>query len=115
VSSMQTGLAVTGRAITGTLKYISTGTLADTWGPGHFMALKFTNNDQSHVTTIKVAMQPSVSSGFVALDADMNAVIKVTDKRQQVFAVQYTDGTTTRTDTYSVAGLTLADPPTDGA
>ena len=105
VSQMQTGLAVTGHKITGTLHNITEGQIVTDWGPGHFMALKFTKNDES-VTDIKVGMVPTQGSGFVSLDQDMNAMMKVTSTDQR-FAVQQTDGTLTETVYYDLSALVL--------
>ena len=33
-------------------------------------------------------LEPSVSSGLVALDEDMNAVFKITDKNKQVLVIE---------------------------
>lgn len=109
VSDMQEDLAVDSddREITGTLKYLASGQLTVDWGEGNFMALKFTNND-TKVTSIKVGLNPSQGSGLVELDADMDGVFKVSDKDEQVFVIQYTDGRYVQTDTYDLSGLTLA-------
>lgn len=93
-------------AITGTLKYLSTGALATDWGAGYFIALKFSNID-SRLTTVKVGLTPSEGSGLVALDADRNGVFKVTNKATQKFTVQITDGRDTQTTYYTLSGLTL--------
>jgi len=94
-------------AITGTLKYISTGTLATDWGAGNFIALKFKNNDEN-VTKIKVGLDPSQSSGLVELDSDMNGVFKITDKNAQKFVVECYDKDNNKDRyEYSLKGLTL--------
>lgn len=89
---MQTSIAVADGAITGTLKYLSSGALATDWGAGNFMALKFTESN-SNVSDVYVGMSPSVSSGLLPLDSDMDGVFKVTDKDTQKFvAVEIIDG-----------------------
>lgn len=93
---MQTGLTVGSGKITGTLHKLSTGQLVTDWGAGYFMALKFTDIDDS-ATSIMVGMDPSQGSGLVELidDPDKNGVFKVTDKDAQKFVVHsYGDGTT---------------------
>lgn len=70
------------------------------------MALKFSNID-SRLTTVKVGLTPSEGSGLVALDEDLNGVFKVTDKDDQKFTVQITDGRDTQTTYYDLGGLTL--------
>lgn len=107
VSDIQTGLTVTDNAITGTLKYLDTGSIPGVWGDGNFMALKFTNIDP-RATSVLVGMDPSQSSGLVEIinDPDRNGVFKVTDKDNQEFKVVITDGTQTTTKTYDLSGLT---------
>lgn len=106
VSTMQTGVTVANGAITGTLHKLTSGSLVDVWGAGFFLALKFTK-DNANATSIKVGLRPSVSSGLVELDADMDGVFKITDKNAQVFVIQCSDGEVTYTKTYDLSGLTL--------
>ena len=87
MSDLQSDIAVSDGKITGTLNYISTGTLARDWGAGNFMVLKFSGIDPL-ATSAKVGMSPSQGSGLVELDEDMNGVFKVTDKDAQKFVVQ---------------------------
>lgn len=105
---MQEDLTVGADAITGTLHYIDSGTLAHDWGAGNFMALKFTDIDPE-ATSIKVGMQPSESSGLVEIidDPDKNGVFKVTDKNKQKFVVQTTTGGVTTTKHYSLTDLVV--------
>lgn len=86
VSAMQTGVTVTGNKISGTLHKLTSGQLVTDWGEGYFIALKFTKNNAA-ASDIKVGLRPSVSSGLVSLDPDMDAVIKITDKDEQKFVV----------------------------
>lgn len=98
VSDIQSGVSVSGKKgdltakITGTLKYLSTGPIAEYWGAGNFLALKFADVDPE-ATSIKVGLEPSEGSGLVELlgDPDMNCVGKVTNKNTQKFKVQITD------------------------
>lgn len=108
VGDLQTGLTVDGDAITGTLKYVSSGALATDWGAGNFMALDFGGIDTAGLTSIKVGMVPSESSGLVELlgDPDMNGVFKVTDKESQVFRIVATDGKQTAKRDFDLSGLT---------
>ena len=109
VSDMQKNdVTVTGNKITGTLKYLSTGTIASDWGAGYFLALKFSNLYAS-ATSVKVGLKPSVSSGLVELlgDPDMNGIFKITDKDTQKFRVVTTDGTHTLTQSFDLSGLIL--------
>lgn len=86
VSAMQTSLTVANGKITGTLHKLTSGQLVKDWGEGYFMALKFTKNN-ANATDIKVGLKPSVSSGLVSLDSDMDGVFKVTKKDEQKFVV----------------------------
>ena len=106
VSAMQTSVAVANGAITGTLHKLTSGSLVDVWGEGYFIALKFTKNNEA-ATSIKVGLRPSVSSGLVELDEDMDGVFKITDKDAQVFVVQCSNGEVSYTLTFDLSGLTL--------
>ena len=109
VSAMQTSIAVANGAITGTLKKLTSGQLVTDWGEGYFLALKFTK-DNAKADSIKVGLRPSVSSGLVELDADMDGVFKITDKDNQKFLVRCTDeGGNAFTSVYDLSGLTLSD------
>lgn len=106
VSSLQTGVAIANGAITGSLSYINSGALKRDWGAGNFLALKFT--DYANADKIMVGLVPSVSSGLVALDEDMNAVFKITDKSKQILVVDtYKDEDVVR-QKFTLSGLTLA-------
>ena len=108
VSDLQSGIVVGDGSIRGTLKHVSSGALANDWGPGNFIALKFGAPVDSDVS-LKVGLDPSQGSGLVALDDDMNGVFKVTDKNAQVFKVVGSDGTRTTERTFDLSGLTLED------
>ena len=107
---MQTGVTVSDGAITGTLKFIEGG-LAESGplaGDGNFLAIKFTADDWSDYTSVKVGLNPSASGmGLVELinDPDKDGVFKVTDKDTQNFDVVVSDGTTTSTFSYDLSGL----------
>lgn len=87
MSDLQSNVAIANGKITGTLKYVDSGALATDWGPGNFMALKFTSTD-SNIADIKVGLRPSEGSGLVSLDSDMDGVFKVTDKDAQKFVIK---------------------------
>lgn len=107
VASMQTGLTVADGKITGTLHKLTSGQLVTDWGEGYFMALKFTKNNAA-ATTINVGLKPSVSSGLLPLDADMDGVFKVTNKDDQVFVVSCTDGEVVFEQDYDLSELVLS-------
>ena len=106
VKTMQTGITIADGAITGTLKYISSGAIAQDWGPGNFLCLKVPDADITNMT-VKVGLNPSQGSGLVALDADKNGVFKVTDKDLQKFVVLQQDGVNTKIQTFDLSGLTI--------
>ena len=104
---MQSGVSVSGNAITGTLKYLDEGALVDAWGACNFIALKFSNLDPN-ATSVKVGLDPSYGSGLVEIlgDPDLNGAFKVTDASAQTFKVVTTTPSGTKTDTYILSGLT---------
>jgi hypothetical protein len=103
---MQDDLTVSGNKITGTLKYIDSGTLARDWGAGYFMALKFTDIDDDAEKCL-VGLEPSVSSGLVDIipDPDKNGVFKVTDSKRQKFKVYSTGDGHSCTQYFDLSGL----------
>ena len=109
VSDVQTDVTIENDAISGTLKYIDSGALANSWGAGNFLALDLSSNDFSDLTSVKVGMEPSVGSGLVELidDPDKNGVFKVSDKYNQKFVIVSTDGKNTVVQKYALSGLTL--------
>lgn len=111
VSAMQTGVAVTDNKITGTLNFIEGGlaTSGPLSGDGHFLALKFTDN--AGADSIDVGLVPTLGTGLVTLDSDMNAVFKISgvlNGRQQILKVVTNKGSDSRVQIYDLSGLTLA-------
>lgn len=110
VSAMQkSDVAVTGNKITGTLKYLATGSPAQTYGPGNFLALAWSNLD-SDTTSLKVGIIPSQGTGMVECfdDPDRNGYFKVTDKDAQQIVIRQADGDGNVTkQTFDISGLTL--------
>lgn len=106
VSNMQSRVKVQGDTITGTLKYLDTGSLVDTYGAGNFIALKFTDIPET-ATSCKVGLEPSEGTGLVEIinDPDKNGAFKVTDKYRQNFKIVTTDGTKTTTQIFDLAQL----------
>lgn len=109
MSDIQDGVTVTGSqggngSITGTLKWLASGPIADYWGAGNFIALQFDSGDTDAV--VRVGLDPSEGSGLVQLDEDMNGVFKVTDKDTHVFVIETdADGLTLRQE-FDLSGLT---------
>lgn len=110
VSNCQTDVSVKGNKITGTLKYLDSGAPAEYWGAGNFLCLKFKDLDPK-VTSCKVGLDPSVSSGLQEIigDPDMNGIFKVTDKDTQKFVVVQTAPGYKKTQVFDLSGLTIED------
>ncbi len=106
VSDLQEDVAVTGHAITGTLKYVDEGALPAVWGAGHFLVLKFTLPET--VTSCKIGLDPSQGSGLAELvgDPDMNASFKITNVNQVVKVVIVNDGVEA-IETFDISALVL--------
>lgn len=103
---MQTSISVSNGEVTGTLKYVDSGALATDWGPGNFIALKFTLPEGVDPEDVKVGVEPSMGTGLLPLDEDKNAIIKITDKDTQKFIVETFNGAYWDRDTYDLSGLT---------
>lgn len=100
-------VAVSGNSITGTLKYLATGSPAETYGAGNFLALAWSNLD-SDTTSLKVGIIPSQGTGMVECydDPDRNGYFKVTDKDAQkiVFRQADANGNVTK-QVFDISGL----------
>ena len=111
VSSLQSAdTMLSGNSFYGTLKYVSSGEPATTWGAGYFIAIDFGGIDLS-TNKVRVGLVPSAGAGFVDVPADDHkSYFKVTNKDAQVLKViTETDGETV-SEIYSLAGLTLESP-----
>lgn len=108
-SDMQSDISVTGKAITGSLTKLTSGSLVDVWGEGYFIGLGF--DDFSEGLTyedVKVGLAPTEGSGLVTLDSDQMGVFKVTDKdTQKIVVLQEKDGVGRLIEYYDLSGLTL--------
>lgn len=115
VATIQNGVTVTGDKITGTLYKLTSGAIPAVWGEGYFLALGFTpaSGNWTQYTSVKVGLDPSVSSGLVEIidDDTHTGVFKVTDKDLQLFAILSTNGTDVRYQTFDLSGLTLSETP----
>lgn len=106
ISQLQTSIAVSAdNKITGTLSKIDSGSLADVWGEGYFIALTFTPN--ASAKSVYVAILPSEGAGWQKLDEDLACVFKVTNKATQKIYCKAIDGESTITQEYDLSGLTL--------
>jgi hypothetical protein len=95
-------------AITGTLKYLDSGALVDTYGAGNFLALKFSDIPET-ATSVKVGLEPSQGTGLVEIinDPDKNGAFKITDRFAQNFKIVTTDGTNTTTQIFDLSRLNV--------
>ena len=110
VSAMQkSDVAVSGNKITGTLKYLATGSPATTYGAGNFLALAWSNLD-SDTTSLKVGIIPSEGTGMVECfsDLDRNGYFKVTNKDTQQIVIRQADNSGNVTiQRFDISGLVL--------
>ena len=109
VSDLQSSVAVSAdNKITGTLKFVDSGALAHDWGEGYFLVLKWSGIDAG-ATSLKVGLEPSVSSGMVEAinDPDHNGVFKITSKNVQKFKVIVSNSAHATVQTFDLSGLTL--------
>ena len=108
VSSLQSAdTMLSGNTFYGTLKYISSGEPATTWGAGYFLAIDFTGIDLS-ANKVEVGLVPSAGSGFVTVPADDHkSYFKITNKDAQVLKVTTTKDGQTVSEIYNLAGLTF--------
>ena len=79
------------------MKHLSTGAIADYWGEGNFIALKFTLPEGVNPEDVQVGLKNPV-----ALDSDLNGVWKVENNSKKLKVI--IDG---QTKEYNLSGLTL--------
>ena len=96
---------LSGNNFYGTLKYISSGEPATSWGAGYFLAVDFCGIDLS-TNKVEVGLVPSAGSGFVTVPADDHkSYFKITNKDAQVLKVITTKDGVTVSENYSLKGL----------
>ena len=104
---MQSGIAVSGNAISGTLKYVDGGWDAGTWSveesTGNYLAIKVASEEDAVITVELV----NGVHGPVTLDADRNVVLRVTNSATQKVKVVSTVGGESATKIFDLSGLTL--------
>jgi len=105
---LQTGIFVGEDKIVGTLKYVSTGTLATDWGAGNFLALKYSGSALTTAKHIYAGVDPSAGTGLMDIlpDPDKATVTKITSKDAQKFKVIIDYGAYTEVKEYDLSGLT---------
>ena len=110
VSSLQTGVAVVGNSITGTLKYMGANNgITSVWGKGNFLCLDFSSADWTAFKSVMVGLDNSAGSGLVDLlpDPDKNGIFKITNKDTQRLMIVSTsaDGKHKYTEYFDLSGL----------
>lgn len=96
--------------VTGTLKFLSgDNDIVEQWGEGYFLCFNMAENTYTGLTSVKVGVQPSVSSGLVEIidDPDKNGVVKITDKNLQKFVIIQKDGTHEKKQAFNLNKLIL--------
>ena len=112
-SDFQSNVAVVGDKVTGELAFMEgglspSGPLA---GDGYFLALKYSNLASGLTyANVKVGLEPSVGTGMVTLDSDLDSVMKITNKDSQKLKVVQSDNAGHKNIQYfSLKDLTLED------
>lgn len=108
VSHLQgSDVRVEGNKIKGTLHYVDDGSQAASWGAGNFLVVKLSNIDPA-ATSVRIGLQPSAGSGMMEIlgDPDMNAQLKITDKKKQKLKIITSNGFRTNAQTFDLSGLT---------
>ena len=111
VSSLQSGVAITGDKITGTLTADNNDdALTEVWGKGYFIVLKLQWPDNDTVQKVYCGLDPSESSGLVEIteDPDKTCVCKITNKNVQKFVTKIVTDNGTLVRKYDISGLTLS-------
>lgn len=109
VSDMQTNVTVSGDQIKGTIKWLDgENAITTRWGEGNFLCLKFTADDWSDYSSVKVGLEPSAGTGLIEIKDDdtHDGVWKISNKKQK-FVVEATNGVTSIIKKYRLTGLTL--------
>lgn len=110
VSDLQSAdTMLSGNTFYGTLKYVSSGEPATTWGAGYFIAVDFTGIDLD-ANDVKVGLVPSAGAGFVTVPSnDHKSYFKVTNKDAQVLKVITTKNGQSVSEVYNFKGIKLED------
>ena len=104
-SDLQENVAINGRAITGTLKYVDD--FSSAYGPGedsgNYIALKFESEDADSISVEII----NGTSGPVTLDEDGIWVGRIADKNSQTVKVVASKDGASVSKIYTLSGLTL--------
>lgn len=112
VSDLQEDVVIKNGKVTGKLKYVTEGQLADHWGPGYFLAVDY-SDENSTGATYKTGFYPSEGSGFVDLTVPDDGAGKITDKYNQKLYVFKTVNGVEHTQIFDLSGLVLEPAPTE--
>lgn len=117
VSDLQSDVSVGTNAITGTLIYNEGWESGPLEGPGYYMALKFTASDWNAYDSVRVGLDPSVSTGLVEIltDPDKNGVFKIISRDQQKFVLEARKGATIVRKEWSLEDLEFEVPADSSA
>lgn len=104
VTAMQdTDIAIQGKTISGSIKYVNSGTLVNDWGVHNFLALRFI--DPNGASKIQVGIK-----NLATLDVDMDCVFALSDEDlTRPLRVISTINGITKTQEYDISGLVLAE------
>lgn len=112
VEDLQKDVVLKDGKFTGTLKYVSEGSLPTTWGAGNFLAFDLDDEDSTGAT-YKVGLYPSEGSGFVEFTPpDHETAFKITSKAQELYVFKTVDGVE-HTQRFDLSGLVLEPAPAD--
>ncbi len=113
VTDLQTGVAVNGTAVTGTLKYVDdytgfSGTVSEQ--SGNYLVLQATVEEGTTVTAQVIGGDHGPST----LDSDGIIILRIRNTTQTVQFVASSDGADTNTQTFTLSGLTLEEETPGG-
>lgn len=112
VKDLQKDVVLKNGKFTGTLKYVSEGSLPTTWGAGNFLAFDLDDEDSTGAT-YKVGLYPSEGSGFVEFTPpDHETAFKITSKAQELYVFKTVNGVE-HTQRFDLSGLVLEPAPAD--
>ena len=113
MSSLQSGIVIADRRISGTLNYVTgyTGFSGDEMlQSGHYLALRVDTNDEDDEITVELL--GGITGHPVTLDSDRNIVLRITNPATQkvrivVKHIEEDTSITTETMSFRLNGLTL--------
>lgn len=111
-SDLQENISITDGVVSGTLKYVTgytgfSGLEAEQ--SGNYIAIKVTTSLVGGTTTVELIN--GTLGHPVELDADMNIVLRIADPITQSIEVVTTNDGSSKTETFTLTGLTLESAP----